>query len=332
MGDSEQLTQLQKALNELQGAVEGLSSADGFRKEAAAPAAQPVGQPADPQNVPAPPGPRADVEAAGLTKAVAQLSANTASVTKAVSKLIRKQEEEDKKKEDLAKARLARVSKLRRERVEKQAKEEDDDKLQKMINKAIAKALGKPEPEEEDLEKQEEEEKSPYPKAVAKQEGASVSSVGHAKQKGEGDELTRAETQLGKAYEEELGKLTEDEELEKLTEEEEEVEKALKAALAADEEEEVEKQEEEEIPEELKKLLASRGFGLSGDFNPAAQVDKARLLKSMGYRPVPVTQGLPMDSRSAGRGDGSTLGDVVDRVKGMGWSQLNELRSELGAW
>lgn len=344
----EELTELQKALGEVRAAVDGLSADSSLAKQDA-PAAAPVGAPSDDRRI-RPDEARSDVEAAGLTKAVENLSAQSATMSKALTTLLEKQAEEDeekKEKAELAKARLARVRKVRGARVAKQAKEVEDEKLEKMITRIVAKALGVEVDEDEKVKKQ----KSPYPKPeeeVKKQkeeEDAELiekvrKMIGpHAEEKGEGDELSRADTKLmSKAYdEEELDKqLTRaEEELEKQppTEEEEDVEKALAAALTAqDEEEEVEKQVEEEIPEELKKLLASRGFALSGDYNPKNQLEKARLLKKMGYKPMPVTQGLPFEPRSVGAGDGTTLGDVVDKMKGMNWDQLNQLRTKMGAW
>jgi hypothetical protein len=329
MGD--EITQLQKALEELQGAVVGLSSREslsGVHKQAVSPYPAPgVGAPADDRRVPAPPGPRSDEEAGGLTKALEKFSESNTAVLKAVNALLAKQDEEEKKREEIAKARLGRVRKLREIRNQAKEKTEDKKELEKMIESAVAKALGKPEDEEMEKQGKEKEEDSPYPAAKKMRKQAAGAGVGpHAEEKGEGDELSRAElSAMGKAYEEE--------EVEKQEDEEDEVEKAVAAALGKqpEEDEEMEKQEDE-IPEDLKKLLESRGFSLSGDFNPSSQVEKARLLKSMGYRPMPVTQGLPYEPRSAGRGDGSTLGDVVDKVKGMTWSQINQFRTKVGAW
>jgi hypothetical protein len=325
-----------------------------------APGLEPVGEPGDSSRV-ALLKPRSDEEAASLTKAIRAIASQTDGLNKAVRALIAKAAKEDDEKQELAKARLGAVRKIREERMAKAKAAEDAVKLEKMISKAIARALGKAEPEEEE-EVAKMGDHSPYPKAdevekllkamsaeekaafVARMQGAKksvtkqgtgVSQVGLATQVGEGEPLKRDELGLEKAYEEE--EAAADEVAKAEHEEEEDVEKALVAALkaepAAAEEEDMAKAGDEEIPEELKKLLAAKGFALSGDYTPSvSQVEKARILKSMGYRPVPVTQGLPFSPRSTRSASGATLGDVVEKTKGMPWGQLNALRSKLGAW
>lgn len=365
----DQLGQLQKALDELQSAVSGLSSGDGVRKQAhtpypMAPGLEPLGEPADSSRVPGT-KPRSDEEAVSLTKAISAIASQTDGLNKAVTALIAKQAKEDEEKQDLAKARLVSVRKIRAERFAKVKAAQDNAKMQKMVSQAIAKALGKAVPEDEEVVKAGDQ--SPYPKAeemekmfkamsaeekaafVARMQGSkkskaigkqagNVSQVGLATQVGEGEPLKRDETGLEKAYDEEAAAEDEVAKAEHEGEDvaEEDVEKALVAALKAEpgpEEEDMAKAGEEEIPEELKKLLAAKGFALAGDYNPSvSQVEKARILKSMGYRPVPVTQGLPFSPRSSRSASGATLGDVVDKVKGMPWGQLNSLRTKMGAW
>lgn len=307
---------LQAALDQLNNAVASLPLS--LRKEAPEP----------------PPPPDNGGGGAGVSKvlgnALTQIARSNALIQKGLTSLLMKQRQVERSQS----VRIAQLRKIRTLRAAAIAKATQDKAIQRRIDVAVAKATGRP--------------VRRFAASVAKLGVArpvvkTIASVAATRKQ-------EAETpeEEAKEQEEELAKLAK--EMPSLFAKMSEEEKAAFAERMAaakmkkqgeDEEDEEDKEEmpmmkeeDEEIPEELVKLLEASGVApLTKGAKPLSPVQQAQILKKFGFHPMPVTKALPIDSRSSISVGGDVLvGDVQRKLAGMSYSQINELRTKLGAW